>query len=246
MQTPHTPLSRTEGPECSLALGQVAAVLRGMLCEGLNLSLGWWPWGSWCACPTDHSSHLPGKVSALPTCPCWLWDLFTCTMDMSGPEPWEHPAVTSSGQARCSWPCGKTPLVPTDLKQSEHRMTPTPGTGAHPSTSRPTATPAVCSQPAPCALHHSPAVLYLLQLQRLQSELTQIMTAKPQAPQVSFDSTFPCPCLRMVRYVPSVLPPADTRPQGPLTCEPRGSLAAIKLVVPRGSAHLLAGWRSCG
>lgn len=52
--------------------GQVAAVLGG---HSVKSSTSAWggarcpPWDLWCACPAGHSSHLPGKVSALCACP---------------------------------------------------------------------------------------------------------------------------------------------------------------------------------
>lgn len=58
MQTPHTPLSRTEGPECSLALGQVAAVLRGCSVKG---SISAWGGG-----PGAHG--VLAQLTTAPTC----------------------------------------------------------------------------------------------------------------------------------------------------------------------------------
>lgn len=104
--------------------GQVAAVLGGHSVKGSTSAWGGThcpPWGSWCACPAGHRSHLPGKVSALCACPPWLWDLFTCTRDMVqrvALSPGNIQLGPALVQVRTSWPCGKTAPVPTDLKQA--------------------------------------------------------------------------------------------------------------------------------
>lgn len=82
------------------------------------------PRGSQCvhpACHSGHGSRLPGKVSALPTCPSWLWDTLTCTrVDVQGMalDPGNIQLGWAASQVRASWPQGKTAPLPTDLKRA--------------------------------------------------------------------------------------------------------------------------------